>query len=162
MSYDAEDIVIQGRKLKVNTVAIPIQITLVAGVITAVTNDLPSRLFARTDNIDQITAALSAGEVAAYDFAPSDANGNIQFLLDIKQKVEKVVSAELIQRTVNPSVFLDPTDQPLRCVLGSSTGITTGVDKGRSIMLITSTNANMFASVDSLEVCLVVRYAAKN
>jgi len=149
MSYSSKDELVQNRQLKVQRVSIPLLITGNATPASVVPrNDEPARLFLQTEGVNQITAALDTNETATYTVAtPADATGVFRLLFKVKESVEKVACAYVVNR-------IDGTFEP--CFLGSATGITTGSGGGKSIMLGCDSDVNL-ASAD-LNACLVVEY----
>jgi hypothetical protein len=150
-SYLATDSLVQGRQLKVLTLAIPF---VVVGSATAanvsLTNDEPALLFFKSESVDQITAALATNETATYSESPSDSGGVVNILLNVGENVEKVQVAHVTSRLAAVETFQ-------ACQLGSSTGITTGTGGGKKIML-TMDSTVAFNAANTLDACLEVSY----
>lgn len=144
MSFQSKDSQVLNRQLKVQRVVIPLSITgnaVPASVVAR--NDEPSLLFLRTEGIDQITAALAAGETATYSSAPNDANGVFNILLKVGEPVAKVCAALSVRRATG---ILDPVQ------LGDADGLSSA---GNIMLTIDSTVDLSAANLDS---CLIVEY----
>lgn len=149
MSYDSKNELVRARQLKVQRLTIPFTLTANATPASVVLrNDEPAIMFLQSEGVDQVTGALDTSETATYTGAALvDANGILQVLLKIREKVLKVCQARMVSRT-------DGVTQPI--FLGSATGITTGTGGGSSIMLKIDSSVNH--ATTNVDACIEVEY----
>lgn len=144
MSYPSKDSQVQARKLKVQRLSIPLVITGNATPASVLLrNDEPGILFLRSEGVNQITAALDAGETATYATAADDSDGIFQLFVKVQEVVSKVIVAKITSRTTGVS-------HP--CYLGDADGLSSA----GNIMLLCDSTIDFSAA--SLDACLEVSY----
>jgi hypothetical protein len=146
MSFPSRDAGTFQRQLKVQRLSIPFTIVGNATAASvAITCDEPSLMFIKTSGVDQITAAVPAGDTATYTVAPSDAAGTFDVFINVSEAVSKVVNAQLINRDTGTIEVMK---------LGSATGLSTL----GSIMLAGVSASHNLSTAVTLNACLVVEY----
>jgi len=116
MSFEPKNEQVRGRALKVQRLVIPFTITASATTASVVLrNDEPSVMFIKSEGVDQITAALAAGETATFTVSPHDVNGVINIYL----KIDGDDAAKVLRANVSDRV--NGGSQP--CKLGDADGI---------------------------------------
>lgn len=143
-AFQAKDAGVLERQLKVQKLSIPFTLTsnaTPASVVTA--NDEPSILFIQTQGVNNITAALAAGETATYTSTPNDANGILNLFIRTNEAVGKICKATFVSRITGVS-------QP--AFLGSASGLSSA----GNIMLAIDSSVN-YATTD-VDGCIEVQY----
>lgn len=144
MSFESKSQQVLSRQLKVQRLVIPFTITANATPASVVLrNDEPSLCFLKSEGVDQITAALTAGETATYTVSPVDANGTLNIFLKVGETVEKVCRANVTDRVNGGS-------QP--CKLGDADGVSS---LGNIMLTMDSTVNHATTNFDG---CLEVEY----
>jgi hypothetical protein len=155
--FDSKDSQVQGRKNKVQTLAIPFTIVGSATPANVVaTCDEPSLLFFKTEGVNGITTAsgaLDTGDTATYTVTPVDANGTFNMLLRVNEPVAKVVSA----RCQRLSAVLAEADDVMIAALGSATGIVVSTVSANKIMLTVDGELSLGAA-NTLNAMIQVSY----
>ena len=156
--YRAKDALVQGRQLKVNTLVIPFQVVgngTPADVV--LTNDESGLMFLQSEGVNQISAALDTNETAVYtDASPSDAAGELNCLIKIREDIEKVLGTDLLNLDDDGFAVLDKSAAGANS--GSTSGISTGSGGGKSLMLSMDTGADHSSGTHKR--ALVVHYVA--
>ncbi len=146
MSFQSKNSLVQGRQLKVQRLVIPFTVTASATPSAVVlASDEPAVLFLKSEGVDQITAALAAGETATYSASPDDSDGILNILVKIQPEdsCSKVCRAAFTSRTTGVT-------QPVK--LGDSDGKTSL----GNIMLTMDSSVDL--STTSADGCLEVEY----
>lgn len=147
-NYDSKNELVGARQLKVQELCIPLAITGNATPASVILrNDEPAIMFLQSEGVDQITAALDAGETATYTSTADDSDGRFRILIKVQEAVGKVCGATAYNRV---------TAENIPVFLGSATGITTGSAGGKSIMLVADSAVDLSAA--NLGACIVVKY----
>lgn len=149
-NYQPKNELVLARQLEVSELSIPFTIVGSATAANvACSNDEPALMFIKTASVDQITGALATNETATFTTSPSDSGGVFNVLIKVGESVGKVVSCSM--------QLLDQAAAQY-CVLGSSTGITTGTGGGTSIMLAPTSSLSINNGSHTLNGVIVVRY----
>jgi hypothetical protein len=144
-SFYPKSELVQNRQLKVQRLVIPFAITGNATPASvAISRDEPALLFLKTQGVDQITAALDAGDGTPTFVSQNDANGLFSAMIKVGEQVQKVMNARIIRRNAHA---LDTAK------LADTDGITAVGDK---IVLDCDTGVDLSAA--NLDACLVVEY----
>jgi len=98
ISYQADNEQILGIQLKVQSLRLPFSISgNASSASVAVGRDDPSIIFIKTQGVDQIAAALDAGDTAPTYAAANDAAGMFSILVKLYgEQIRKVVSAKIV------------------------------------------------------------------
>ncbi len=147
MSFESKNELVMGRQLKVQRLVIPFTITHSATPSAVVIHsDEPSVMFIQSEGVNEITAALAAGETATYTVSPVDASGtcNILIKLQPEERCAKVMRAGVVERATGVVEV---------CKLGDADGISSA----GNIMLTVDSAVN-FATTD-YDACIDVEYA---
>jgi hypothetical protein len=156
MEVIAKDVLVHGRKLKVQRLVIPFTIVGHA-TSTSVTHtvDEPGVLFLKTEGVDNITAVIESDETApTFGDSPSDANGVFNALLKIGEQVSKVCSVRLSRRGATIA-----TAAAQVASLGTSTGIVVLAAGGNSDKIALSCDCTVaLNSGNTADLCLEVEY----
>lgn len=148
MSYESKSSVVRARQLKVQKLSVPFSLTANATPASVVlANDEPSAMFIKSEGVDQITGALATSETATFVDAPVDANGILNILIKVEEKVLKIVSARMHSLATGVA-------QPL--YRGSASGVSTGSGGGKSIMLTLDSAVNH--ATTNVDGCIEVEY----
>lgn len=98
-SFNAKDAQVFQQQLNVQHLVLPFKI--IGNATPADVQALPAQpaiLFLRTQGVDEITPALSAGDVATYTESPNDATGVFNVLIVINENLVSVDAAELYKQ----------------------------------------------------------------
>jgi hypothetical protein len=137
------------RQNEVQRLVIPLVIVHNATPSLIAINSDESFVAVRTASVDQITPALSAGEVATYSVSPVDASGifNIFVKIAVPQSSNeqglKIMEASLVDRINGGS---------LPCKLGSASGLSS-----LGNLMLTGVSGINEITTDS-NLCLIVEY----
>lgn len=149
MSYDSKDSQVQGRKLKVQKMSIPVAITsnaTPASKVVAV--DEPSLVFVNVEGIAGITSAkgaIGSAETLPTLATATDSTGVINVLVKTNEPLLKVMSVKLVGRGAT-QLFKQ----------GEILAFTTGTGGGTSIVCNITTGVNLASA--SIDGCLEVEY----
>lgn len=150
MSFEAKHESVRNRQLKVQRLVLGFSITGNATPASvAITRDEPSLLFVKTEGVDQITGALAAGETATYTVSPVDADGTVNFLINVRdEEVSKVVACHIHNRVTG---ILEP------CKLGDADGLSS---EGK--IMLTMDSATALNAANTIDGALIVEYIVQD
>lgn len=147
MAYQAKELGVLDRQLKVQEICIPFVITHHATSTSVVhSNDAPSLLFIKTEGLDDIAGAEAVGEVAPTMSSASDSSGVSYFMVKIGEPVAKVQAAYVMSRVVDSGL-----NKPANIL-----AFATGTNAAQNIYLKVTHGVNL--SSTDLNGCLVVKY----
>ena len=150
MSFDAKDSQVQGRKLKVQKMSIPLTVSANATPASkVVASDEPSLVFVNVQGITGIstsTGALATGETAPTLASATDSTGVINVLVKVGEPIAKIVSVKLIGRGATSLM-----------ISGQALALTTGgATPGQSIVANLTTGVNLASA--PIDAALEVEY----
>lgn len=149
ISYQAKSELVLNQQLKVQSLHLPFVITGNATpALVVVGRDNPGILAIRTEGVDQITGALASGDTAPTYAAPVDANGVLNILVSIGERIAKVVSAKVVRRNGVECIASTLPSAP-------ASGVIAGTNNDKICLNLDS--AASFAA-GSYDACLEVSY----
>lgn len=150
MSFQAKDSIVLNRQLKVQRVVIPFTITGNATPASKVlANDEPSKLFFKTEGLNQITianGAIETGETLPSLASATDATGVINALIKINEPLAKVMLVRVVGRS---STQLSRQGEILAFTTGST-------NSGQSIVCNITTGVNLASA--NIDAAIEVEY----
>ncbi len=151
MAFISKNEMVFDRQLKVQRLSIPFVIVgNASSASVAPSSDEPSVMFMKTQGVDQITPALASGESASFSNSPSDASGQFNIAIDVKENVAKVCCARIKRRDAS---FAGSTEQ-----VCSLEGISQKSGANCTKLLLSCDSDIDLSGANTLDACLEVEY----